>query len=138
MEPFFERRGPEVNEQADRKIHQAEIGQDLLTVDWGKFFHGFEFHDYAAFHEQVSAETFLENHAVVFKPNDLLPFDMESPFLQRTSQHLHQKPTAMNATPAALSGQSMRRVPGFLRATTSSAGPPTAPAEIRCRKGRHR
>ena len=35
MKLFFERRGPEVNEQADRKIHQAEIGQNLLTPDPG-------------------------------------------------------------------------------------------------------
>jgi hypothetical protein len=57
-----------------------------FAVDGREFFHGFEFHDHAAFHEQVSAEAFFENHPVVFKANDFLPIDLESPFLQRTSQ----------------------------------------------------
>ena len=87
VKTFFERRGSKIDEQSDGKIHQAEIGQDLFAVNGGEFFHGLEFHDYAAFHEQVGAEAFIENHPVVFKANDLLPFDMEFPLFQSPSQH---------------------------------------------------
>ncbi len=57
VKTFFERRGSKIDAQSDRKIHQAEIGQDVLAVKGGEFFHGLEFHHYAAFHEQVSAES---------------------------------------------------------------------------------
>jgi len=51
MKPFFERRGSEVDEQADGEVHQAEISQDLLAVDGREFFHGLELHDHATFHD---------------------------------------------------------------------------------------
>ena len=36
VKTFFERRGSEVEEQSDGKIHQAEIGQDLFAVCGGR------------------------------------------------------------------------------------------------------
>ena len=56
VKTFFERCGSQIDEQSDRKFHQAEIGQDLLAVNGGEFFHGLALHHYAAFYEQVSEE----------------------------------------------------------------------------------
>jgi len=75
VKPLFKRRRAKVDKEADGQIHEPKVRQELFAVDRCKLFHGLEFHDDASFNQQIGSEAFFEHHSIVFKADDLLPFD---------------------------------------------------------------
>ncbi|CAN5658952.1 hypothetical protein BH11VER1_BH11VER1_36460 [soil metagenome] len=86
MKALLEGEGSKIDEQPNREVHQAQVGEELFAMDRGELLDGLEFHDHAAFYEKIGTESLLENHFVIFKPDDLLPFHLETPFFQSPGQ----------------------------------------------------
>jgi hypothetical protein len=70
--------GAEVEEEADAKIRQAEVGKNLLAVNRGDSIQRLQFHYDAVLHEQVDTETVLECDPVVHEVDSALSIDMEA------------------------------------------------------------
>ncbi len=54
LEPFLEGGPSKIDEKPDGKIHQAEIGQQLLAVDRGELFHRLKLHNHSPTDQQVN------------------------------------------------------------------------------------
>ncbi len=50
VKTFFESGSAKVDEWTDGQIHQTEVCEKLLAVDWYQLFHGLEFHDHSLIH----------------------------------------------------------------------------------------
>lgn len=78
LDAVFQVHCAEVNQQAQPPIAQAQLGQQLLAVQWLERFDRLQLDDKFVSNEQISAETFLEGDAVVRNGNRFLPFDRET------------------------------------------------------------
>jgi hypothetical protein len=64
----------EVNEETESFVHQPQIGQHLLAVDWIERGDRLHFHDHAVVDDQVGAEAFVEPDSIPCDRNKYLSF----------------------------------------------------------------
>jgi hypothetical protein len=108
LEALPQRRGAEIHEQTDRKIEKAQIGPNLLCVDWRKPVNRFQFDQQFALDDQVGPKAAVDDFALEMDRHQLLPFDdqaslyermRERRLLSRFEHSRAQRP--VNADPAA-------------------------------------
>jgi len=66
-----------VEEEADAKIHQAEVGEDLLGMNRRETIERFDLDDDTALDEKIDTKPVLEGNAVVDKVDRALPIDAQ-------------------------------------------------------------
>jgi hypothetical protein len=54
-----------VDQKSKMLVTELEVGEELSLVDGRNKVHGFDFNDYATFHENVQPESKVEPYAVV-------------------------------------------------------------------------
>lgn len=87
VEPFFESGRSEVDEQTDREIHQAKIGQHLLAMHRCMFLNGLPCHEDASVHSQVNPQPVLKDQAVTLEADDLLTLHMQPASRESLGEH---------------------------------------------------
>src|ERR1035438_6195845 len=83
----FNQRHLKVDEQAQSLVGQPEIGQKLLSVDWGEKFDRLHFHNHLVLDDQVDAEAGVDADILVDHRDRLLPQGPETSTVQFVSQH---------------------------------------------------
>src|SRR3546814_1419448 len=78
LDPFLVSRCAKVHQQAERQIHQSQIGQNLFGVHRRMPFGRFQFDQQTPLHQQVDTKTFVEQTPPEPDRNDLLPFYQQS------------------------------------------------------------
>jgi len=86
MQAFSQRRGTEVDEQADASVRQFEVRQELLAVHRCESLDGLEFHQDPVLDDQIHAEPVLEHLPQVLKSNRLLSLDSKAALFECVRQ----------------------------------------------------
>lgn len=64
--------GSEINEKAERKVHQTKVREQLLGVHWSKLLHRFELDDEGVVYHQIRPKTFIQSQSAIFYRDRLL------------------------------------------------------------------
>jgi hypothetical protein len=83
---FLEGGRSEIDQQAERKAHQSQVGEQLLVVDGGELLDGFEFDHKATLDHQIRPKTLVEANPALFNRDRLLAHDGPAMVLQDFGQ----------------------------------------------------
>jgi len=78
LEAVAEQVRAEVHEQAQRLIHQSQVGEQLLRMNGNEPLNGFDLDDKAAFHDEIRSKRVPNESATICDRNGFLRFDTES------------------------------------------------------------
>lgn len=63
-----------VHKQTNGQIQEFQISQHLSAMNWGKPFHGFQFDQQTAFHQQIGPKSLVNDDAVICQGDQFLSF----------------------------------------------------------------
>src|SRR5436190_1274162 len=86
-DPLAESRCPEVHQQAQRQVHQSQIGQHLLGMHRGRALDRLELDQQRPLDQKVGTKSFVENDAVQPDRNRLLALDDKPALDQVMREH---------------------------------------------------
>jgi hypothetical protein len=82
LHAVLEKGGAKVDQETESFFSKANLGKNLLAVDWREFLNGLQFNDHKVLHNHVSAKTLFEDEVVVPNQDCYLPLNIESTFSQ--------------------------------------------------------
>ena len=87
LDTLFEDASAEVDQQAKRKAHEPEIGEQLLGMDGGEVLDRFEFNHQAPFDHKVGTKTFVQPESRKFNRHRHLPCNAEASILKQLGEN---------------------------------------------------
>ena len=89
LDPVFQERQPEVDEETEAFVSETEVVQKLLCMNRVKLISGFQFHDHAILNDQIRPESLVEDDTIGPNWNHYLPRNLQTTTLEPVvQQHL--------------------------------------------------